>query len=396
MSKVTAGPELLDWQGYTDILAQAEKLLAKAPKAQTPEGQQQFYRLLFSALASGYHSAFADPRYPDFVPVVSNILNSIGANPDFIYGYTQLDGEGCYRIAGQRGDEVFVLIDFTAGGLGVLDEFGPAVGYVDVDTLKLDDDGNFELLLCAEWPEGYQGDWFALKPNTKTAGIRKAYYQWGEGRETRITIERLDTPPRAEPLTAEETARRLTKLSEYVMRYAGFILGYGQRQREQGFVNKLEYDDWAGRGGVDGQHYYQGIFELQPDEVMIIETELPKTVRYWNIQVNDALWNTIDWFNHQSSINGSQAVIDSDGRFRAVIAAEDPGVANWLDTAGHLTGSLMLRWTEASSGPKPEVKIVKLAELKKRLPTSTAWLSEEQREAALRKRHRAAQWRRRW
>ena len=46
-------------------------------------------------------------------------------------------------------------------------------------------------------------------------------------------------------------------------------------------------------------------------------------------------WETIDYANHQSSLNGFQAVLDDDGVFRAVVSARDPGVANWLDTAGH-------------------------------------------------------------
>lgn len=276
---------LPQWSDYTAILSQAEKVLESAPGMEDPLKRQELYRLLFSALASGYHSAFADPSKPDFVPVVTNVLNTIGVNPDFIYGYTQLDGQGSYRLSGKRGDEVFILIDFTAGGLGVLDQLGPSVGFIDIDTLTLDSEGNFEVLLSSERPEGYQGDWYPLDPNTKTAGIRKAYYDWGQGQEARIAIERLDQVATCGRLDAAEVARRLQLLSEYIARYAQFILGYGNRQREQGFINRLEHDDWAGKGGVEGQHYYQGIFDLQDGQAMIIETELPEQVRYWNIQV---------------------------------------------------------------------------------------------------------------
>src|SRR3546814_2193100 len=126
-------------------------------------------------------------------------------------------------------------------------------------------------------------------------------------------------------LEAAEIARRLQRLAEHPMRYVSFALNYGKGQRERGLVNKLEHDDWAGRGGLADQHYYQGIFRLQPGKALILETELPERVRYWNIQLNDPLWNTIDWLNHQSSLNGGQAIIGTDGKFRAVISAEDPG-----------------------------------------------------------------------
>jgi hypothetical protein len=127
-----------------------------------------------------------------------------------------------------------------------------------------------------------------------------------------------------------------------------------------------------------------------------LETELPGRVRYWNIQLNDPLWNSIDWFNHQSSLNAAQAVLDTDGRFRAVISLEDPGVPNWLDPGGHEEGSLMLRWTEASSGPEPTLKLVKLAELRAHLPEDTPTVSFELRQESLRKRRRGAQLRHRW
>jgi hypothetical protein len=152
-------------------------------------------------------------------------------------------------------------------------------------------------------------------------------------------------------------------------------------------LNRLEHDDWAGRGGVAGQHYWQGAFKLAPGEAMLIETDVPETVRYWNIQLNDPLWNTIDWFNRQSSLNGGQARLDADGRFRAVIGPDDPGVPNWLDTGG---------WLEASSSPEPSLKIAPLDEIRAQLPKDTDVVTPEMRQEALRRRRRGAQLRRRW
>lgn len=387
---------LPQWSDYVDVLSEAQALVEQWPGAQEPQQRQELYRLMFAALATGYQTAFASADAPDFVPAVSNLLNTIGANPDFIYAYTRIDGSGTYRVSGVRGDELFILLDLTAGGFGVLDQFGPSVGCIDFDELQIADDGSFDLLLSAEKPKDYDGDWFYLDPATQTGTLRKGYYQWGEGTEARISIERLDSPMQSQRLSAEAVAHRLKLLSGYITRYVQFILGYGLQQRQQGYVNRLQHDDWAGKGGVVGQHYFQGIFELQPGEVMLIETSVPETVRYWNIQVNDALWNTIDWFNHQSSLNASQAQLDEDGKFRAVISPVDPGVPNWLDTGGHLQGSLMLRWMGADSAPEPEVRIVNLDQLREQLPASTKVVSVLERQQALRERNRRAQLRRRW
>jgi hypothetical protein len=391
-----ANNELPDWQQYVATLADAGQVLALLADPDDPTARQEAYRLLFLSLASGFLSTFVDPDTPDFVPLVNNHFNSVGANPDFVYAYTQIDGAGVYRLSGFRGDGLFLLFDFAAGGLGVMDALGPSVGVLDVDALAIAADGSFEVLLSTERPAGHRGDWFRLDPRASTINVRQAAYDWGAGNEARLAIERIDRGATHRGPDAAETARRLVLLADYPRRFVSFALGYDKGQRERGLINKLEHDDWAGRGGLAGQHYYQGIFQLRPGEAMIIETPLPERVRYWNIQLNDRLWNSIDWFNHQSSLNGGQAVLDDDGLFRAVISVEDPGVPNWLDPAGKAEGSLMLRWTEASSGPEPAVSIVPLEGLRRHLPASTPVITAELRDQAVRERRRSAQLRRRW
>ena len=388
--------KLPGWADYLAIMAKADAALERLANPADPLVRQQAQRLLFAALATGYQSAFSDPDFPDFVPAVSSVLNTVGANPDFVYGYTRIDGTGRYQLSGRRGTSAFVFVDIVAGGLGVMDDLGPSVGLLDVDRFTLTADGQFSILLSAERPSNYEGDWFPLDPRATSAAMRRASYRWGEEDDGAIAIERLDGPMFPRRKQAADIARHLERLASFVERYARFALGYNQRHRQQGYVNRLEHDDWAGRGGVAGQHYYQGIFRLAPGEAMIVDTALPDRVLYWNIQVNDVLWNTIDWINHQSSLNGIQATIDSDGRFRAVITPSDPGVPNWIDTAGHLEGSLMLRWTGASSGPEPVVSIVPFAEVRNHLPAATPTISTEQRQDVLRQRRRGAQMRRRW
>lgn len=353
-------------------------------------------RLFWMTLASGWFTAFADPDLPDFVPAVNTHLNCIGTNPDFIYGTASIDGRGSYLLTGERGDGLFLLMDIAAGGFGVMDEFGPSLGTLDFDTLSLDDDGRFSLLLSAEKPEDWAGEWHRLDPAARSLSLRHASYDWGKGREARIAIERTDKSHSPRCWSVEEIAERLTALAGYPKRLSGMAMGFIKAQRDKGLWNALEHDDWAGKGGVQGQHYYQGLFRLEPGQVLLLETELPETVRYWNVQLSDMLWNSVDWMNRQSSLNGGQAQIDADGKFRAVIALDDPGVPNWLDTGGNSEGAIMLRWTEASSGPTPSLRLVDLADLHSQLPPDTPDVAREMREAQLRARRRAVQYRRRW
>jgi hypothetical protein len=166
--------------------------------------------------------------------------------------------------------------------------------------------------------------------------------------------------------------------------------------RTRGLVNRFEVDDWAGRGGTTGQYYYQGLFEVKAGEVLLLESEVPDRCLYWNVQLSDPLWNSVDWLNRQSSLNARQARLDNDGRLRAVIALDDPGVPNWLDTGGFDNGSVMIRWNRSSSGPVPTLLRLPAQELRRHLPSDTPTVTPQERDDALRARRRGVQWRRRW
>jgi hypothetical protein len=384
------------WRDHLATLQTADALQQLLERPDDPALVIEAQRLLFLSLSAGYLSAFADPDLPDFVPAVNTTHNSSCTNPDFIYGAAAVDGTGSYRISGNRGDGLFVFLDIVAGGLGVMEKLGPSLGTIDFDTLTLGPDGDFDLLLSPERPEHWTGDWHALDPAAKSLTLRQARYDWGAGRDGRFAIERIDLPLAPRRRSPEEIAERLTALAAFPQRYAGLWLGFMKGQRDKGLWNALEHDDWAGRGGVQGQHYYQGLFRLAPGEVLLLETDLPDVVRYWNVQLADPVWNTIDWMNRQSSLNGGQAQIDSDARFRAVIALEDPGVPNWLDAGGWSEGAIMLRWTGASNGPAPTLRSIKEQDLRAHLPQDTAIVTAEDRQISLRARRRGVQLRRRW
>jgi hypothetical protein len=384
------------WDDYADAFRRLGDLTALIADPDDPVLRAAAHRLIFLSLSSGYMTTFADPDRPDFVPSVSVIHNAVGTNPDFIYYHAAVDGAGQYRITGNRGDGLFLLIDIAAGGLGAMDELGPSLALIDFDTLDLGADGGIDLLLSSERPADWAGDWHYLDPKAKTLAVRQASYDWGAGKDARLTIERLDRSVAVTKLTPAETSRRLSRLVSHPERFAGLALKFMAAQRVKGLFNRFEHDDWAGRGGVAGQHYYQGLFRLDPGQALILETELPENVRYWNVQLSDPLWNSIDWLNHQCSLNGRQAQIDSDGKFRAVIALEDPGVPNWLDPGGWYEGSIMLRWTEASSGPAPTLTSVPLADVRDHLPADTPVMTPAERDIALRARRRGVQLRRRW
>src|SRR5204862_7854961 len=100
-----------------------------------------------------------------------------------------------------------------------------------------------------------------------------------------------------------------------------------------------------------------GRWVLGPDDALILEVEPPQGV-YWSYSLGNPWWETIHYGRHQSSLNGHQAYTDSDGVVRGVRCERDPGVANWLDTAGHSNGAMILRCVRTTTAPTPNARVV--------------------------------------
>ncbi len=142
----------------------------------------------------------------------------------------------------------------------------------------------------------------------------------------------------------------------------------------------------------DGGHiaYGGGTFEIAPDEALILEVTPPEC-HFWNIHLGDYWGQSLDYTYRQTSLNGHQAVLDSDGVFRAVVAHRDPGVANWLDTAGNEFTRCVYRWWLATGTdlPTPTMRKVRFDEVLAELPATTERVDAARRRATLARRRAA-------
>ena len=83
----------------------------------------------------------------------------------------------------------------------------------------------------------------------------------------------------------------------------------------------------------------------------------------------------------------------ADGLIRFVLAHEDPGVPNWLDTAGHEVGLLTYRWFWPESDPSPSARLVPFDDLRDVLPSDTPTIDPATRRDEIRARKRHLAWR---
>jgi len=115
-------------------------------------------------------------------------------------------------------------------------------------------------------------------------------------------------------------------------------------------------------GGDPNVRMYLGVWRLAPDEALVIDASPPEC-DYWNFQLGNMWAESLDYETHNVHVNSGSARYNDDGSFRLVVAHEDPGVPNWIDTAGHSHGTMALRWVRTNEHPKPETRVVKLDSL---------------------------------
>lgn len=310
-----------------------------------------------------------------------------GPNQDNVYLHARIDPKRRYRIRGRmHACEKFVLtlrVDFMH-----MPEWGT------LETITSSDRGigpgdDFELLLGGD---GSDPAFTPIPERVTTASLRQYYLDWQPREPAVFTIECLDDVPAPPRLDGEAVAARLATALAQTERSIRYWNEYLEEHRSQGVDNIFALPQTL-KKGLGAARYAFCFYALAPDEVLLVETDVPDA-RYWNMQLA-----TLGWFEQPdpvhriSSINHQQAHVDADGRLRFVIAEQDPGCPNWLDPAGHPEGLLTFRWFWPRSDPSPTTRVVKRVDLAAALPTSSPRVSPSERRSEIRARMEHLAWR---
>jgi len=301
--------------------------------------------------------------------------------PDFHYQFTFLDGAHSYRIRGKRGTMRWSEIHLQNGFWG--DPAYRQIGIVDFDTLEMDADGNFELIVS---PHEHAGNSFRTEPseNHMLLVVRDAIYDWNRDEPATVQVEMLDAGE--VPLKRIEDRhlpRRLRNLTNFIRSSAReWICRNGDVVADVG-LNAFWTGKEQARGGIQHAVYHFMVFDIAEDEALVIEADVPHGGRFWAVQLANLYYDTVDYLNNQSSLNGNQTATDADGKARFVLSLTDPGVANWLDPVGNRRGVAAWRWVHCDNVTTPRVRKVKLADLDQHLPAETATVDPDQRRATI-------------
>jgi hypothetical protein len=297
--------------------------------------------------------------------------------PDCIYTQARLHGGESYRLFGNRGNARYV-------GLQTMDGIASTANEL-VDELEVDADGNFEVILSRDERDG---NWMRIEGDAPTLTVRHFFYDWDSEVQSSLRIERLGDAVERTKATASPdllVSRQLVALGDFVYDNLQFFLQFGGAAPANGFLPAI---DRTAMGAAAENRPVIGRWQLSADEALILEVEPPQGL-YWSYSLGNPWWETIHYGRHQSSLNGHQAVVDSDGLVRVVLCGRDPGVANWLDTAGHSNGAMILRCVRTTTAPTPNARVVAFDDIASALPADTQRVTAAERAAVIERRRRA-------
>ncbi len=383
----TAGDDdLLSGDAFEDMLhglRRAGDLVRSARAPGFPVDRAAGYRHLLVLVSLAVDEALrpSNPYDPFFAPANVDAVLKWGMDcPDAAYTGAALRGDATYRVRGKRGTVRYL-------GFQVMSGIESSVNVV-ADDLAIAADGSFEIMLSAK---EHPGNWMALSDRTSSLVVRQFFYDWDAEQPARLDIACLEPGPSwpdPEPLSPAGVARQLVAVGEFLEASVAFWLDVEEGGRSQGINVFRQPAALTAMGAAAENVSVWGSWELGEDEALVIEVTPPEAL-YWSVSLGNHWWETIDYANRQSSLNGHQASLDDDGVFRAVVSHTDPGVANWLDTAGNRQGPMIFRWVRAQGAPVPTTRVVSVAKIDAALPAHTARVDPTRRRAIIARRRSA-------
>ena len=347
------------WADFCDNLkAAGEHLLADGvpsdPVTQA-EGLRYLSRMARASLE--WYVEFNDPAFPVLYRPAHETIKLGADNPDNIYEKAVLDGRYDYVIKGNRGSIDYLSFATSKGSYA--ENFRQTeTGFLDSSGLEIDPNGDFEIVVSSR-PQA--GNWLPMETASEALLVRQTFKDRRVEIPAALTLHRADAGAAPEPLTPETLRDNLDRAKAFYRNTLALFAKWSQDIRKH--PNTLPLWDQAfcqSVGGDPNIAYYHGHFALQPDEAMVISLPRIPPCQTWNIQVDNYWMESLDYRYHRISLNAHTARVNAAGSVTLVLAGSNPGVDNWLSTAGHPEGTLCFRWVGAEEWVDPSTAVVKL------------------------------------
>ena len=168
------------WRQFCRRLEEAGQELLDFPVGSTPvPGQLQAEGMKYMlGLVTGVLQALqlSDPDRPRLVRSPDSESKWGAENVDNQYLWCRVRADATYRIEGDRQNVFEALLETKDGYMQLGDD--QVFDTVLLSELECGGDGRFEILLAAERPEGYAGNFMQMPPGTRYFTVRQYFADW--------------------------------------------------------------------------------------------------------------------------------------------------------------------------------------------------------------------------
>ncbi|MEI7980693.1 MAG: DUF1214 domain-containing protein [Bacteroidota bacterium] len=347
------------WEDFCDNLKAAGGSLHYPGTPHDAFNQAEGMRYL-SRLTRGGLEAFVeycDPAFPVLKRMAHETVKLGADNPDNYYFNAQVSGKYSYRLRGKRNTIHYIGFFTQNGNYGSTGGLAPC-GSLEHAELKTEEDGSFEIILS----KVQQGkNWLKMDDETSMVMVRQTFLDRFAEIPAEIIIENLDGRKHPDPLSPAMVDEGLKTASMFV---AGASLLFAKWAKGfQKHTNRLPLFDpeISNAAGGDAQIiYYHSHWKLAEDQALVIEVR-PPDCDSWNFQLNNYWMESLDYRYFTICVNKASAHYEPDGSVRVVVAHKDPGIPNWINTCGHLEGTMLCRWYRLKEGARaaePQCRII--------------------------------------
>jgi hypothetical protein len=300
--------------------------------------------------------AKGDPAAPRFTDWMSDYRKFLGDSPDAVYKSAEISPEHDYVVTGNVGEASY--LGFLVYGRSV-NGWNRAGKNISLDTMQVSDSGDFQLLLSRERPDNHTGNWLPLEQDAHMLMVRQYFHDRPGSREADFEIRTLESPSYGYASDAELAGRIDAATAFFNDTLAGNIALIDMiATTANTFDTPKGYN--ADFGGIfyptHDNVYHGGWYDLEPGQALVVEGRAPD-VDYWSISLQNRWMQSYDYKRFPVSLNNRAINVDPDGNYRVVIAASDPGIGDWLSTAGFRHGLMAIRYQLATQAEPPVVRL---------------------------------------
>jgi len=339
------------WEDFCDQLKSAGAALMYPGAPVDPFQQAEGLRYLSRLTRAGLEAfvEYNDPAFPVLRRMVHETVKMGADNPDNHYYNAQISGDYEYKITGKRNTIHYIGFFTQNGNYGSTGKMAPC-GKLDDAELDLLPDGSFEIIL-SKIKKGK--NWLKIEDETGLVIVRQTFLDHLKEVPAELSIENLNGRMAPAHLTPALIDEGLQTASLFVagapLLFAKWAKGF-QKHTNQLPLFDPEISNEA--GGDASIFYYHSHWKLALDEALVIEVK-PPVCDSWNFQLNNYWMESLDYRYFHVCINKSTAVYHEDGCVKVIVTHLDPGIPNWIETAGHNEGTMCWRWYRLIPGEKP-------------------------------------------